>query len=273
MCLIAFAWRSHPRWQLVLIANRDEFHARESLSADFLADAADVYGGMDVRAGGSWLLVSTRNRLAAVTNVRVGLAPDAAPCSRGELVRTFASSNSTATDFIAGLAPSAHGSQQRSWSYGRFNLLLWDGDSLHCVGNHPHFHAQEITPGLHALSNAELDTPWPKVRRAQTALANWLSGQPDTNASPDLEPLFGALADRTLAGDAELPDTGVGLELERQLSPAFVAGEIYGTRCCTLVLAGRDGIHVSERRFGANGIFAGERAVRLAHRPSRQTLR
>lgn len=266
MCLIAFAWQSHPRWPLLMIANRDEFHARPTRPADFLADAVDVYGGVDLRAGGSWLLVSTRSRLAAVTNVRVGRAADAAPRSRGELVRSFAASDATATDFIAGLAPLAH-------EYGRFNLLLWDGVSLHCVGNHPRLHAQEIAPGVHAMSNAELDTPWPKVRRAGAALSHWLGEQPDTDAPPDIAPLFVALADRMPAGDAELPDTGVGPELERLLSPPFVAGETYGTRCSTLVLAGRDGIDVIERRFGANGAFKGERAVQLAHGPSRQPLR
>ena len=266
MCLIAFAWRSHPRWPLVMIANRDEFHARPSLSADFLADVPDVYGGVDLRAGGSWLLVSTRGRLAAVTNVRVGLAQDAAPRSRGELVRRFATSNVPATEFIAGLAPLAH-------EYGRFNLLLWDGVSLHCVGNHPHFHTEEIAPGVHALSNAELDAPWPKVRRAGTALSRWLGEQPDTDVLPDLAPLFITLADRAPTANAELPDTGVGLEIERLLSPPFVAGETYGTRCSTLVLAGREGIDVIERRFGPNGAFDGEHAIQLDYAPSRQSPR
>lgn len=268
MCLIAFAWRAHPRWPLALIANRDEFHARPSLPADFLAAAPDVYGGVDVRAGGSWLLLSTRRRLAAVTNVRVGRAPDAAPRSRGELVRTFATSNATAADFIAGLAPLAH-------LYGRFNLLLWDGAALHCVGNHPHFHAQEVAPGVHALSNAALDQAWPKTQHASAALSGWLRRQTtaDVASPPDLEPLFAALADRIPAADAELPDTGVGLELERLLSPPFVVGETYGTRCSTLVLASRDDIEIIERRFGASGVFAGERIERLACAPTRQQPR
>ncbi len=251
MCLIAFAWRANPRWPLVLIANRDEFHARPSAPAAFLADAPDVFGGIDLRAGGGWLLVSKRRRLAAVTNVRAGLAAEAAPRSRGELVKAFAASDATAGDFIDGIAAHAH-------EYGRFNLLLWDGASLHCVGNHPRFHAQEVAPGLHALSNAELDTDWPKARRAKHALSHWLSGQadaPDTHA--DAEPLFVALADTAPAADAELPDTGVGLEIERRLSPPFVVGDTYGTRCSTLVLASCTGVEMSERRYGANKLFQG----------------
>ena len=249
MCLIAFAWRTHPRWPLALIANRDEFHARPTAAADFLADAPDVFGGIDLQAGGSWLLVSKRRRLAAITNVRVGLSPEVAPRSRGELVKAFAISDVGAVEFISGIAPHAH-------EYGRFNLLLWDGTVMHCVGNHPQFHAEEVAPGLHALSNADLDEDWPKARRAKHALSTWLSEQPESsNSRGDTESLFNALADTAPAADAELPDTGVGLELERRLSPPFVMGNTYGTRCSTLVLASRAGIEMTERRFGANQIF------------------
>jgi uncharacterized protein with NRDE domain len=251
MCLIAFAWRAHPRWPLVLIANRDEFHARPSAAANFLGGAPDVFGGIDLRAGGSWLLVSKRRRLAAVTNVRVGLSPEVAPRSRGELVKAFAASDASAQEFIAGIAPHAH-------EYGRFNLLLWDGAALHCVGNHPQFHSEEVMPGLHALSNASLDTDWPKARLAKQALSQWLSGQGDgSDPRGDVEPLFAALADTRPATDAALPDTGVGLDIERRLSPPFVMGDTYGTRCSSLVLASCDGIEMIERRFGANQAFQG----------------
>ena len=253
MCLIAFAWRAHPRWTLALIANRDEFHARPSAPADFLRDAPDVFGGIDLRAGGSWLLVSKRRRLAAITNVRVGLSPEVAPRSRGELVKSFATSNASAAEFAASIAPVVH-------AYGRFNLLLWDGDALLCVGNHPQFHAEVVAPGLHALSNASLDTDWPKTRRAKQALSDWLQLQNEAGpatARPDTEALFAALADTAPAADAELPDTGVGLELERRLSPPFVMGDAYGTRCSTLVLASFTGMEMTERRFGPNQFSIG----------------
>ena len=253
MCLIAFAWRAHPRWPLVLIANRDEFHARPTAPAGFLADAPDVFGGIDLRAGGSWLLVSKRRRLAAITNVRDGLAVEVAPRSSGELVKAFATSDADNADFIAGIAPTAH-------QYGRFNLLLWDGASMHCVGNHPRFHAEEVAPGLHALSNASLDADWPKARRAKQALADWLQRQLQNGSEslhPGTEPLFAALADTTPAEDAELPDTGVGIERERRLSSPFVMGDAYGTRCSTLVLASSTGIEMSEHRLGPNRLSIG----------------
>jgi uncharacterized protein with NRDE domain len=257
MCLIAFAWRTHPRWPLVLIANRDEFHARPAKAADFLEDAPDVFGGIDLQAGGSWLLVSKRRRLAAITNMRAGLNPEIAPRSRGALVRAFAISDASAVEFIASIAPVAH-------EYGRFNLLLWDGESLHCVGNHPRFHTEEVAPGPHALSNASLDTEWPKTRHAKRALTQWMSevsGADDRE--PSLEPLFAVLADTRRAPDEELPDTGVGIEIERRLSPAFVLGDTYGTRSSTIVLADCAGIEMRERRFGANQSFQGEGASRL----------
>src|SRR5262245_23142634 len=122
MCLIAVAWRSHRRYPLVLIANRDESHARASAAAGFDPEAAAVYGGRDLAQGGSWLQVSTRGRLAAVTNVRAGLSPDPKPRSRGWLVRDFMRSDGSAAAFAIDLEHSAS-------QYGRFNLMLWDGQT------------------------------------------------------------------------------------------------------------------------------------------------
>lgn len=246
MCLIALAWRMHPRWPLLLAANRDEFHARPAAPAAVLADAPDVFGGIDLQAGGSWLLASTRNRLAAITNVRVGLAVERAPRSRGELVKAFACGSQSAAAYAAGLAAQAA-------AYGRFNLLLWDGQQMRGVGNHPAFHDVALAPGLHTLSNAHLDAGWPKALRLRAALAASLA-----TAAEDPEPLFAALADSVPAADAQLPDTGVGLALERQLSSPFVRGDRYGTRCSTLVFAGADGVGMIERRFGIDGHCTGE---------------
>lgn len=251
MCLIVFAWRADPRWPLVLVANRDEFHARPAAPAACLADAPDVFGGRDLLAGGSWLLVSQRRRLAAITNVRVGLAAEAAPRSRGELVREFVAGDMDAAGFAATFAP-------RAQAYGRFNLLLWDGQAMRCVGNHPRFRDEPVTPGLHGLSNAHLDAGWPKALRVQSALAAWLGSEAAAGADVQPEPLFEALADTAPAADARLPDTGIGLELERRLSSPFVRGDTYGTRCSTFVLAGSGSIGMIERRFAANGVRSGE---------------
>lgn len=253
MCLIALAWRAHPRYPLALIANRDEFHARPAAPAGFDPGAGDVYGGRDLVQGGSWLQVSTRGRLAAVTNVRAGIASEAAPRSRGWLVRDFVRGDIRAQAAAAALRPLAR-------EYGRYNLLLGDGDALVFASNHPQPMRAPVATGLHAMSNGAFDAEWPKSGRATRALAAWLASQradADDIGEAMLAPLFDALADTTAAPDDALPDTGVGLELERLLSPPFVRGERYGTRCSSVVLVGRDAIVFAERRFGPDAVPAG----------------
>lgn len=254
MCLIAFAWRSHPRYPLVLLANRDESHARPSAEAGFDPDAPEVYGGRDLVKGGSWLQVSTRGRLAAVTNVRAGINPEAKPRSRGWLVRDFVRGEGGAAEFASALEPTAG-------EYGRFNLLLWDGDTLAFASSHPRPMRLTVSPGLHAMSNGAFDAPWPKSGHATRALGAWLASAANGRGEIDqaaLAPLFNVLADTTAASDDLLPDTGVGLELERALSPPFVLGERYGTRCSSVVLVGESKIVFAERRFGPNAVQAGD---------------
>ncbi|WP_460735511.1 NRDE family protein [Lysobacter tyrosinilyticus] len=253
MCLIAVAWQHHPRYALALIANRDEFHARPAAPAGFDPDAPDVYGGRDLQAGGSWLQVCTRGRLAAVTNVRAGRNPEAAPRSRGALVRDFVRGGDDADEFVTRLAPIAA-------EHGRYNLLSWDGAALMFATNHPQAESHPVVPGVHAMSNGAFDAPWPKSGHATRALRSWLespASSRDVDAA-SLEPLFTALADTLPAPDAALPDTGVGLEMERWLSPPFVRGERYGTRCSTVVLVEAEAIVFAERRFGHDGVPMGE---------------
>jgi uncharacterized protein with NRDE domain len=248
MCLIAVAWRAHPRFELALVANRDEFHARPSSPAVPASDDPDVFGGVDLVQGGGWLQVHRAGRLAAVTNVRVGLAGEAALRSRGALVHALARDPGAAWPAIAAQAR----------DYGRFNLLAWDGARLDFASNHPQWRREPVAPGLHALSNGDLDAPWPKAQRAREALAHWLRSEAADAAQPWLEPLFAALADPRPAPDADLPDTGVGIDLERRLSARFILGADYGTRCTTVVLVEPGAIHFAERRFGPDGAYAGQ---------------
>lgn len=255
MCLIAFAWRVHPRFPLLLIGNRDEFHARAATAAEFQLDAPQVYGGRDLEKQGSWLQVSTRRRLAAVTNVRDGLTPGPAPRSRGALVAEFVRSDALIGRHLDALSPVD--------AYGRFNALFWDGAELALAGNHPALTHRRVEPGVHGLSNGPFDAPWPKVRRARAALARWIDDDVPRRES-DLAPLFDALSDERVAPDEQLPATGIGLELERLLSPPFVRGERYGTRCSSVVMVGRDSIVFAERRFGPNAVRLGDSVQRIA---------
>lgn len=251
MCLIAFHCGDHPRFRFALAANRDEFHARASAPAALRDDLpGTVIGGRDQVAGGSWLLTAADGRLAAVTNVRTGRR-DSLPHSRGALVDRFLRARSGAAGFADSLRDEAAG-------YGPFNLLLWDGAQAWHVGNHPQFHAAPVAPGAHALSNGSLDAPWPKSRMLGAALADWLASPAAALDTPDVDPLFAALADRRVAPDAELPATGVPLDWERHLSAAFIVGDDYGTRCSSVVLFDRVGrLHFEERRFGPGGIAEG----------------
>lgn len=251
MCLIAVAWQAHPRFRLVLAANRDEFHARPAAAAAPWPDAPQVLGGRDLKQDGSWLAVSTAGRLAAVTNVRRMLPPNPRAPSRGQLVAGFVRGKASAAAFAQALAPEA-------MRYAGFNLLLHDGQGLYYADNHPEFECRAVSPGVHVLSNDQLDTPWPKSRRLHRALDAWLAAGDD---APDA--LFAALADRVRASDAELPDTGVGLETERMLSPPFICTPTYGTRCSTVVQVADDHILFTERRFDARGEPLGETRQRL----------
>lgn len=230
-----------------MTGNRDEFHARPTAALAPWQDEPSIIGGRDLRSGGGWAGVGGAGRMAVVTNVRDPLAAQAGP-SRGALVADFLRGREPAAvhmDRLAGIAA----------AYAPFNLLLADSDSLEYLGNHPS-ERQTLGPGVHGMSNGALDAPWPKTRRLMDALSAWLE------ADGDLAPLWAALADEHRPADSELPDTGIGLERERWLSPAFIRGDDYGTRASTVLLidaAGHGQMH--ERRFGAQGVFLGESRV------------
>ncbi|MGH8539371.1 MAG: NRDE family protein [Stenotrophobium sp.] len=247
MCLISFTWRAHPRHALVLAANRDEFHDRPTAAANWWADAPDVFGGRDLSQGGGWLALSRRNRLAAVTNVRRMVPLDPAAPSRGKLVADFMRGTQSAADFATALTA-------RAGTYAGFNLLLYDGDELIYANNHPVPVWTRVEPGVHGLSNAALDTPWPKLRRLRQQVADWT-----TRDEADPLQLFAPLSDQRPAPDAELPDTGVGIEMERFLSSAFIRSARYGTRCSTVLTFDAAGpTFFAERRFSADGKNGGE---------------
>lgn len=248
MCLVALAWKTHPHWRLVLAGNRDEFHARPTAPLAPWDDLPGVLAGRDLQSGGSWAGVGPAGRLAVVTNVRDPrlTAPPGAP-SRGALV----------ADFLAAATPAAGAAaslQTRAARFAPFNLLLADADHCHYIGNWPTPTQRVVMPGVHGISNGPFDAPWPKTRQLCMALSDWLQGPAE-----DPAPLWAALATEQLAADAELPDTGVGLALERRLSAAFIRDARYGTRASTLVAIDHDGQGwMAERRFGPDGRFDGE---------------
>ncbi len=248
MCLIVLALNAHPELPLVVLANRDEYYARPTARAHYFSDAPELFGGRDLEKGGTWLAVSRSGRFAAVTNFR---SPHAVRSgrSRGALVREALTPYPTALAWAHDLARS---------QYPSFNLLLGDQRELYYT-HEASAQVLPLSPGIHGLSNARLDDPWPKVRRACARLEQLL-----TAPSLDVEAAFAILADRTEAPDHELPDTGVQRGLERTLSAAFIAMPGYGTRASTVVAAQRDGSwRFAERTFGEGGVAEGAVDVRI----------
>jgi uncharacterized protein with NRDE domain len=233
MCLIVVGLRATPRYPLLVAANRDEQHARPTRAAAWWPGSPEILGGRDELAGGTWLAVDRRGRLAAVTNIREG-QPRAQLRSRGAL----------AAEFVAGLEPTERYSARAAREgerYGAFNLLLFDGTELYYTSNRAP--AERLGPGLHALSNAPPGQEWPKVASARDGAMALLD-----NPAP-LEPLFELLADRALDAAADT----------RYRSAHFMVGPTYGTRCSTVVLVDAAGeLNFVERSFDSGGRLIGE---------------
>lgn len=252
MCLILLAWHAHPDYPLIFAGNRDEVYERRSVAADFWRDNPAVFGGRDLEKGGTWLGISAAGRMAAITNYRDGLSRKEAPRSRGELTANFLGGNEGPRAYLDRVAPD-------SSSFGGFSLLVGDRDRLYCFSNRGSG-IEALPPGVHGLSNHLLNTPWPKVLRGKQRVTTLLkAGEAELVGN-----LFEVLTNRATALDADLPDTGVGLQRERELSPAFVAGMRYGTRASTVLLISRNGeVIFIERAFGARGRPMGEVARRF----------
>lgn len=241
MCLITLSFTPGRERHLLLAANRDEFHARPARPLAWWPGSPSVLAGRDEQAGGSWLAVARNGRWAAVTNLRDPGAPSG-PRSRGELPLGFLESDQRPEDY-------AREVQDRRADYGPFNLLIGDSTRLWYASSHAK--ARSIEPGVHALSNGAMDAPWPKSTRVARRLQSIDGGK------PGIDQLLALMHDTDGADDAELPDTGVGVEMERFLSSPFIVSERYGTRCTTLVMLAA-GSRVIERRFDPQGNVAGQ---------------
>lgn len=273
MCLVALALGASRRFPLVLASNRDEFFERASAPLDWWQAPGcgrRVLAGRDLAAGGSWCALEAGGRLALVTNVRDPARAVPQARSRGELVTRWLCADGDFAAFWQSLDPPA---------YNGFNLVAADlrRGCWNWASNADGGQPRSLQPGIHGLSNARLDTPWPKVTRLKARLAAALAAHEDA-AAPATDALaaalFAALADTGLAADADLPATGVSRELERQLSPAFIRmpNGRYGTRCSTLLIQERlDGrllTRVCERSFEPDGTASAQRSVSFADWPA-----
>lgn len=254
MCLIAFAWKAHPDYPLIVAANRDEWHDRPTAAAAWWNDHPCVLAGRDLKAGGTWLGISRNGRFAALTNFRDPSDKKSDAPSRGHLVSRFLGAAESARDYLLALRQDAH-------RYQGFNLLVGDGDSLFYFSSR----TGQILPvpaGVHALSNHMLNEPWPKVEMAKSALGAVLGRELPDEARQMA--IYEFLSNNNVASDAMLPDTGVGLEWERILSPAMIVTEKYGTRCSTALTIRVNGeVMFGERTRDPHGAVTGVAAYQF----------
>jgi len=223
MCLIFIGLKNHPRYKLIVAANRDEFYERKTAPADFWEDQPEILGGRDLEAKGTWLGMTKSGRICMVTNFRDPKNIHANAPSRGKLVSDFLLEHTSGEKFLEKVVPHAR-------KYNGFSLIAGTVDSLYYFSNYKDGIIL-LNSGLFGLSNHLLETPWPKVEKGKIRIQEILKFQ-EIRA----DDLYNVLSDETISEDAHLPDTGVGLERERALSAAFIRSPGYGTRSSTVIL-------------------------------------
>ncbi|WP_257280365.1 MULTISPECIES: NRDE family protein [unclassified Endozoicomonas] len=228
MCLITLSWQPDTEYPLILVANRDEFYERPAKTVHFWEDNPEIFGGRDLEAGGSWLALSCRGRIAAITNYREWpLQPGA--LSRGHLVSNFLNSNLSPKEYLNKI-------HHKADHYSGFNLLVGDSSGLYYYSNRMGS-VVSLKPGFHALSNHLLNSPWPKLEKVKQGLAQHV----EHHRKPEPEALISMMHDDSKAPDDQLPNTGVSQEQEKFLSSCFIASEQYGTRNTSVLILDRQG--------------------------------
>jgi uncharacterized protein with NRDE domain len=243
MCLILFAWKVRADTPLIVAANRDEWHRRAAAAATWWPSHPDILAGQDLEAHGTWLGVTRAGKFAAITNFREPSQAKTGTLSRGQLAVNYLRGQQSPREYLEELATHAA-------DYNGFNLLLADQENMFCYSSVEN-KIEEVTPGVHGLSNRALDTPWPKVEIGRTNMGAVLEAKLLEDALP--ERLLAILSNDTRAADATLPDTGVGLDWERKLSSALIVSEDYGTRCSTIFIGGGHSSKFVEHTRDATG--------------------
>ncbi len=251
MCLLLLSYKVVPDYPLIIAANRDEFYRRPTAPLERWNDRGKktIFAGRDLEAGGTWLGITEQGRFGALTNFREA-EPREALRSRGEVVRSLLEHPGTAEVYLQEL-------QKQGQLYGGFNFLCGSINELLYFSNR-RAGIVKLDAGIHGMSNAFLNDPWPKVERGKERLRQVLE------RGVDVEELFAMLHDTSCPADEELPDTGVGLPWERVLGPMFIASPSYGTRSSAVILFHRSGlIRFYERTFTRDGRCTGQQVVQV----------
>lgn len=250
MCVLAFAWRAHPRWRLILAGNRDELHVRPADPLAHWPDAGHVLAGRDRLSGGTWLGVSEQGRLAVVTNLRGFGGPKIDAPSRGLLL----------SDMLRGEGEFVNPAEDVLETFSPFNLIRVENDEAVFWTNQPGPVRRPLASGVYGLSNGELDEPWPKTLRLKAIVSDWLDGEADRP-----EALLDGLQDERRDTDGSIPAVASDVPFEPRISPIFIRGPIYGTRCGTVVAIDAQGRgRILERRFDVDGQVTGQTDLTFA---------
>ena len=242
MCLLLIANKIHQDYKLIIAANRDEFYDRPALKASFREESPELLAGKDLEGGGTWLGITKTGRFSAITNYRDfnREIKKNAP-TRGKLTVDFLLGNDNPEKYSKVL-------REKAQEYNGYNLVYGFIDELYYYSNETNL-VVKLEPGLYGLSNALLNTPWPKVTESKTKVSELISSEDFTK-----ENLFEILADNTTADEEQLPDTGIGAEREKALSSNFIRTPQYGTRCSTVILVDKnDNVSFTERTFEKEG--------------------
>ncbi len=256
MCLLVLAWCTHPRYRLIVAANRDEYHDRPAEPLAPWLEPQGLLAGRDLRAGGTWLGIDRRRRFGVITNYREGQPAPADAPSRGGLIPGYLAEAAGAGAYLEAIEPVAG-------RYGGFNLLLADHESLWYGSNRIEPFARRLEPGIYGLSNHKLDSPWPKLTRVRATFERWLSEA--SGARDEAQALLEMLDDRRPAGaDEPTAAEDAPAPWEPARSAPFVEHPQFGTRCSTVLLLDSSGaLRMCERRFDRFGRPVGDQAYRL----------
>jgi uncharacterized protein with NRDE domain len=242
MCILFIAVKQHPLYPLIIAANRDEFHDRPTQSSHFWPEHKAILAGKDLRAGGTWMGINKKGDIAALTNIRAPGKERSNAVSRGELVTNFLRLLNNKNNYLSTL-------QNTHLDYNGYNLLFGNLTQLQVYNSFDNT-AFELEEGVYGLSNASLDSPWPKLDIGKSALAHYCQHHNNLN----FEHLFELLGNNLPAKDEDLPDTGISKELEKVLSSIFIKSPEYGTRSSTILLINsQQQVYWEERTFNASG--------------------
>lgn len=247
MCLVAFSWKNHPHYPLLISANRDEFFDRPTQGIHRWESG--IIAGKDLRGGGTWMGFHPEGKWALLTNYRDFKRPQRGEISRGKLVQNFLEEKEDPITYLERIFKIKD-------RYEGFNLLVSDGERLFYLSNYRD-EIQEIQPGIHGLSNGLINDPWPKVEMAKKQLSEAVSAEIAEDR------LLTILKSQETHPPENLPDTGVSEAMEIGLSAQLIRlPPNYGTVSASAVI--RDPLGktvITERTFDWNPSIFSERRI------------